>query len=120
MVSGQADNFYFLMKELSLDYTKRFDKEGNTCLILAVRYNRGDFVMAILEKLREDPLLTQIERQFFINHQNSDGNTALHEAVLKDLQTITQKLENLGKEFGIDLSIRNRKGQTFEQIKAFQ
>lgn len=76
--------------------------------------------MAILEKLREDPLLTQIERQFFINHQNSDGNTALHEAVLKDLQTITQKLENLGKEFGIDLSIRNRKGQTFEQIKAFQ
>jgi hypothetical protein len=44
----------------------------------------------------------------------------LHEAVLKDLQTITQKLETVGKELGLDLTLKNKKGQTFEDIKAHQ
>lgn len=85
-----------------------------------MKHNRGSFVVSILEKLLEDPLLTPIDRQFFINHQNKEGNTALHEAAIKDLQTITQKLEGMGKDLGIDVTIRNRKGQTVEQIKALQ
>ena len=34
--------------------------------------------MAILNKLKEDPLLTNLDKQFFVNHQNHFGNTALH------------------------------------------
>lgn len=48
IVAGHEDNFYFLFKELSLEYTKRFDQDGNTCLILAVKHNRGGFVVSIL------------------------------------------------------------------------
>ncbi len=81
-------------------------------MILAVKHNKGDYVVAILDKLEHDPILTPIDRQFFINHQNNSGNTAIHEAVLKNLQTITQKLETAGKNIGIDLSIRNKKGLT--------
>lgn len=117
---GQTENFFYLLKELSLDYTKCLDQEGNTCLILAAGYNRGDFVAAILDKLIQDPLLTNIERQFFINHQNKEGNTAIHQAVLNNLQTITQKLESVGKELQFDFTIRNKKGQTIEDIKAWQ
>jgi ankyrin repeat protein len=51
IISGHTDNFFFLIKELSLNYTKSFDSEGNTCLILAVQYNRGDFLVSILDKL---------------------------------------------------------------------
>jgi ankyrin repeat protein len=68
------------------------DDEDNTCLILAVRQGQGDVVVAILEKLQKDVLLTPLEKQFFVNAQNRDGNTALHEAVINDLQTISQRI----------------------------
>lgn len=79
---------------------------------MAVKHNKGDFVVAILDKLEHDPVLTPIDRQFFINHQNNQGNTAIHEAVIKNLQTITQKLEATGNNLGIDFTIRNKKGLT--------
>jgi len=51
-----------------------------------------------------------MEKQFFINAQNKEGNTAIIEAALKDLQTISHKLETKGLKFGIDLTIKNKKG----------
>ena len=54
-------------------------------------------MVAILEKLKEDQILTDLDKQFFINHQNNEGNTAIHEAAIRDMQTITQKLEREGK-----------------------
>ena len=84
--------------------------------MLSVRNNKGDFVLAILNKLREDSLLTDLDKQFFINHQNNQGNTAIHEAVLKDKQTISDLLEKKGKDMGIDLTLRNKKGQTVDDI----
>jgi ankyrin repeat protein len=82
-----------------------------------VKHNKGDFVMSILKKLKEDPLLTDIERQFFINHQNTNGNTAIHEAALRDRQTISDILEKHGIELGLDLTLRNKKGLTIEEIR---
>ena len=87
--SGYPDNFYFLIKELNLDYIKRFDQYSNSCLHLCAINNHADFLVAILEKVDRDPLLTQIDKQFFINHQNQAGNTALHEAALRKMQTVT-------------------------------
>ena len=91
--AGHVDNFYFLMNNESVDFTKPLDQESNTSLLLAVKCNKGDFVVSILNKLKEDKILTSLDKQFFINHQNHQGNTAIHLAALKDLQTITQILE---------------------------
>ena len=85
-----------------------------------MRKNKGDFVVAILDKLREDPLLTNLDKQFFINHQNNNGNTALHEAVSKNFQTVALKLLQTIKEFGIDITLKNKKGQTVEDIRKKQ
>jgi ankyrin repeat protein len=52
IVAGHPENFDFLIKELGIDYTKKFDNGGNSCLILAVKKNKGDFVAAILDKLK--------------------------------------------------------------------
>jgi ankyrin repeat protein len=85
-----SENFHLLMQE-GVKYTVK-DEQDNTSLLLAVKNNKGDCVVALLERLTADPVLTPVEKQFFFNAQNSDGNTALHEAVLRDYQTITQKL----------------------------
>lgn len=74
--------------------------------------------MGILNKLREDPLLTDLDKQFFINHQNSQGNTAIHEAVIRDKQTISDLLQKNGKDMGLDLTLRNKKGLTVEDIRS--
>lgn len=85
--------------------------------MLAVKGNKGDIVVTILNKLKEDKILTDLDKQFFINHQNHEGNTAIHLAALRNMQTITQLLENTGKELGIDLTLTNKKGMTFVDIK---
>lgn len=69
IVAGQPENFFFLIKELGIKY-HTLDDEDNTSLILAVKHNRGDFVVAILQKLEEDQTLTPIEKQFYFNSQN--------------------------------------------------
>lgn len=53
-----------------------------------------------------------MEKQFFINAQNKAGNTALHEACLKNLQTITEKIEKNANKFGLDITLKNKKKQT--------
>lgn len=111
-----SDNFHFLMQQ-GVKYTSK-DDQDNTCLMLAVRANKGDCVVAVLERLANDPVLTPLERQFFFNAQNNDGNTALHEAVLRGYQTITMKLEAAGNNLGWDPSLRNKKGQTIDAIRA--
>ena len=55
---GDSDAFYFFIQELAIDYSRKFDDDGNSCLMIAVRRNKGDYVMAILNKVKEDPLLT--------------------------------------------------------------
>ncbi len=66
------------------------DEQDNSCLALAVRMNLGDAVVAVFDYLEEDNCpLNEIEKQFFINHQNFEGNTALHLACIKDFQTIS-------------------------------
>jgi len=40
-------------------------------LLLAVKGNKGDFVISILDRLKEDKVLTDLDKQFFINHQNN-------------------------------------------------
>ena len=70
ITEGEPQSFYFLIKQTGLDYSKKLYQQENTCLLLAVKYNKGDYVVAILQKLEHDPLLTPIDRQFFINHQN--------------------------------------------------
>ena len=59
ITSAQNDNFYFLIQEPGIKYLVK-DDEDNTCLILAVKQNKGDYVVAILEKLEADPILTPI------------------------------------------------------------
>ncbi len=78
----------YLIHEPGIKFTLT-DDDDNNCLLLAVRYNKGDIVVAILEKLEEENLLSDIEKQFFINAQNKEGNTALLEAATRNLQTIT-------------------------------
>lgn len=118
LAAPHAENFHLLLQQGARLTTK--DDQDNTCLLLAVRGNRGDCVVAILERLAGDAVLSAVEKQFFFNAQNSEGNTALHEAVLRDLQTITQRLEAFGQAFGWDPSLRNKKGQTVEAIRAAQ
>lgn len=84
------DGFHFLLQQ-GVKYTTK-DDHDNTCLILAVKANKGDCVLAIIERLNNDPVFTPLEKQFFFNAQNNEGNTALHEAVLRDYQTMTMKL----------------------------
>jgi ankyrin repeat protein len=90
LTAPHSDNFHLLI-EAGVKFTVK-DEQENTSLILAVRANRGDCLVAILQRLEDDPVLTAVEKQFFFNAQNTDGNTALHEAVHRDYQTITQKL----------------------------
>lgn len=93
IIQGYSDNFYFLMNDLpEINYTRALDEEDNTSLILAVQANKGDYVVCILNKLKEDKILTNLDKHFFINHQNKEGNTAIHLAALKHYQTITQVL----------------------------
>jgi ankyrin repeat protein len=75
--AGQIDNFYFLINDLAVRYTIK-DDEDNTSLLLAVKINKGDLVKAILEKMEKDQIMTPLEKQFFFNAQNKEGNTALH------------------------------------------
>ena len=91
------------------------DDDDNTCLILAVKMNKADIIMSILLKLQENEM-TEMEKQFFINSQDFEGNTAIHIAYLKDLQTISSILEKEGKRYGIDLSIKNKQGKTCQAI----
>jgi ankyrin repeat protein len=80
--------------------------------------NLGDAVVAIFDYLsQENCPLSDIEKQFFFNHQNHDGNTALHLACIKDLQTISSIIEARGNAFGLDLSLKNKKGQTPTDIR---
>lgn len=37
---------------------------------------------------------------------------------MKNYQTITHKLETIGINFGVDASMKNKKGQNIENIKA--
>ena len=77
--------------------------------------NKPQLVQAILIKLKEIPM-SELEKQFFINHQDLEGNTALHIAYLKDLEIIKNLLEKEGKVFGLDISIKNKEGKTCEII----
>lgn len=56
--------------------------------------------------------MTEMQKQFFINAQDFEGNTALIVAYMKDLQTISGILEREGKVYGIDKSIKNKQGKT--------
>lgn len=47
IVAKQSENFFYLIKELGIKYTIK-DEEDSTSLILAVKKNQGDFVVAIL------------------------------------------------------------------------
>ena len=62
--------------------------------------------------MEKDQIMTPLEKQFFFNAQNKEGNTALHEAVIKEYQTVTQILEKNGEIFGFDKSLKNKLGQT--------
>lgn len=76
LTAPDSSNFHLLMQE-GVKYTVK-DDHDNTSLILAVKANKGDCVVALLDRLASDPLLTPIEKQFFFNAQNTEGNTALH------------------------------------------
>ena len=66
------------------------DEQDNTCLTLAVQMNLGDAVVAVFDYLEQDNCpLSEMDKQFFVNHQNFEGNTALHLACIKNLQTIS-------------------------------
>ena len=81
----------FLLSQPTINISVR-DEEDNTCLMLAVLHNKGDIVLAILSKIKND-CLSDIEKQFFVNAMNRDGNTALHLAYYHDLQTIAQIIQ---------------------------
>lgn len=114
IISNQADNFVCLLAEKNINM-RSVDDDDNTCLILAVKMNKADIIMSILLKLQENEM-TEMEKQFFINSQDFEGNTAIHIAYLKDLQTISSILEKEGKRYGIDLSIKNKQGKTCQAI----
>ena len=114
IISNQADNFVCLLAEKNINM-RSVDDDDNTCLILAVKMNKADIIMSILLKLQENEM-TEMEKQFFINSQDCEGNTAIHIAYLKDLQTISSILEKEGKRYGIDLSIKNKQGKTCQAI----
>ena len=83
--------------------------------MLAITHNKGDVVSEILEKLKNETF-ADIEKQFFINAQNKDGNTALHLAFIKNYQTIAQILERDGGKIGLDYEVCNRKNQKPKDI----
>lgn len=55
-----------------------------------------------------------METQFYINHQDEDGNSALHIAAIKDYQTIMDLLLREGKPLGLDLELKNKQGKSYE------
>ena len=52
--------------------------------------------------MEKDQIMTPLEKQFFFNAQNKEGNTAMHEAVAKEYQTVTQILEKNGYKVEMD------------------
>lgn len=71
---------------------------------MSTKEKRGEFVQAILKKLGnvENKTMTEMDKQFFINSCDRNGDTALHIAAKKDYQTIADILVREGTPLGLD------------------
>eukprot|EP00462_Mataza_sp_D1_P017150 CAMPEP_0175152852 /NCGR_PEP_ID=MMETSP0087-20121206/19371_1 /TAXON_ID=136419 /ORGANISM="Unknown Unknown, Strain D1" /LENGTH=331 /DNA_ID=CAMNT_0016439385 /DNA_START=22 /DNA_END=1017 /DNA_ORIENTATION=+ len=89
------------------------DDQGNTALIHACFHVKTKIVQLLL-KFYNDPIQ--------INHQNNDGSTALHFAVIKG--PAAQQIITLLVEAGADVKIQNKRGQSplsvMQKLPAFK
>lgn len=113
----QFDNFITLLENPNIDLTI-LDDEENNCLLLSTKLKKGEFVQAILQKLKsiDKSKMSDMEKQFYINSSDMNGDTALHVAAKKDYQTITDLILKEGNELGLDQEIKNKNGKTFKDI----
>lgn len=98
------------------------DSYGNTKLIQAIeRYAGIDEITQLLQEARRT--LNDEKYEAFINHQNKTGDTALHVALctyspLLEPETI-EAIITLLRENGANPHLRNKKGQSAEDIYKF-
>ena len=83
---------------LDLDYQ---DKDGNSYLHLAIKYNQEGIVKSLIEK------------GISLNKQNKEGNTAFNLAY----NINNKQIINILKENGIDINTVNNHNKLFEDIK---
>jgi len=83
---------------LDLDYQ---DKDGNSYLHLAIKYNQEGIVKSLIEK------------GISLDKQNKEGNTAINLVYNKN----NKEIINILKENGIDINIENNHNKFAEKIK---
>jgi len=97
---------------------KIHDEDENTGLLLSTKLKRGPFVQAILKKLQstDKTIMSDIDKQFYVNTSDYSGDTALHVAAKKDYQTIADVICREGAALGLDLEIKNKQGKTYHDL----
>ena len=60
--------------------------------------------------------MSEIDRQFYVNTGDQNGDTVLHIAARKDYQTILDILLKEGPKIGIDLETKNKQGKTYKDL----
>jgi len=82
------------------------DEDGNSILHIAAKNNYLDSCKSILTKFED--------KSKILNLQNKSGNTALHESILSNNSEIENFLRKLPEQ---DLTLKNSKNQTVDQLK---
>lgn len=62
--------------------------------------------------------MSELERQFFLNTTDQNGDSILHIAAKKDYQTILDLLVKKGPPLGLQLDAKNKQGKTYLEIRS--
>jgi len=108
LIFDKLDIFSFLLKQEDVDL-EFIDDEGDTALHMAARLGYADSIKELLEKAKSKNLVKRL-----INLQSNNGNTPLHEAVLNEQKEVEKILYSVPE---VDVEVKNKKGQTPQEIK---
>ncbi|KAL4506832.1 hypothetical protein ABPG72_001253 [Tetrahymena utriculariae] len=116
---GDNEKAIWLIHNPKVDVMLKDDKD-NTCLHNAVEAGLGDFINSLFQifqdRLQEKPSTAESIKSF-MNQQNDQGNTCLHQAVLSNRLSIQKLLKLTGVKLGLDVNIKNKQNKTAEDLQ---
>ncbi|ORX61170.1 ankyrin [Piromyces finnis] len=102
------DMIMYTICNTNVDYFKKLSEYLNGSMINKCNYSRESYLIMATKVNNEKIIDILLDKGIDVDHQESQGNTALHYAALQDNMATIEKLI----KYGANLEIQNYKGET--------